>query len=419
MKLSIYHFAVPINEGSHILLHSFISGGMFKVSVELYASLQEKNWAAIPPDIMGVLMSYRIVVEDDNELPASAVQSDTLYVALLPNSRCQLSCMYCGQQKLGHTMSEATQSMTLDFIKNNLRNYDYKHLKISWFGGEPALNVDIIRRMSLSLISMAKDKGCTFRSEIVTNGIALNKETCDILVKDCQIGRFEVTLDGYQDNERRVNSIGKGFYNEIIAHILYLVTLPCSVTIRCNVDCYNLKKIFPMLEHFKRIGLHDKVNFYLAMIHSWGCETGESALDIKDFAEFQMSVFDFMYTNGFRLSVDALLPHREHPRQCMMQQGESSSLVDAYGLIYTCSEEPYTHTPETIAGHVSTGHKQPSPLFRLSEEQRNLCLSCKIWPVCGGGCLKRFCEHGKTECMSLLYNMEERAILAYKLIGLD
>lgn len=265
---------------------------------------------------------------------------------------------------------------------------------------------------------MAEEQGCTYSSEMVTNGIALSRETCDVFVKECQICRFEITLDGYKDNERRVNSAGKGFYNEIVTNISHLVTLPCSVTIRCNVDRYNKEKILPMLSHFKRIGIHNKVDFYPAMIHSWGCESGSSALAATDFAKFQISVYEFMIENGFRLSAESLLPHRKHTRQCMMQQGESSFLVDAYGLIYSCSEQPYTNAPGSIVGHVSTGRKQSTPLFTLSDEQKYKCTSCKIWPVCGGGCLKRYCEHGEPECMSLLYNMEERVLLVYKLINL-
>lgn len=417
MILSIYHVAIPIDNGTQMLLHSFISGETLKISLELYECLQKGDWSTIPTDILEILVSSRIVSDGSNEFPDYDAQSETLYVALLPNSRCQLSCKYCGQQKLGHEMTEITQIMTLKFIKDNLNNNKYRHLKISWFGGEPALNVNIVREMSLSLISMAKEYGCTYSSEIVTNGIALSNETCDILVKDCQIGRFEITLDGFLDNERRVNAAGKGFYNEIVTNIQYLVTLPCLVTIRCNVDIYNKQSIFPMMEHFQRIGLHDKVDFYLAMVHSWGCETGSSALEAMDFAKFQVSVFEFMYDNGFRLTIDTLLPHREFPRMCIHQRGENCFLVDTYGLIYTCSEEPYTRTPEAIAGHVSTGRKQFYPRFQLNGKQLAYCQMCKVWPVCGGGCVKRYCEHGKTECVSLLYNMEERAILAYKLIN--
>lgn len=416
MNLSNYHLAIPVENGTQMLLHSFISGDTFTVSHELYECLQNGNWTIVPTEILEILESSRIVFDSNNEFPDFDVQSNTLDVALLPNSRCQLSCKYCGQQKLGHEMSEATQRMTLKFIKDNIEDNKYKHLKISWFGGEPALNVEIVRRLSLSLLSTAKEYGCTYSSEIVTNGIALDKETCDILVKDCKIERFEITLDGFQDSERRVNAAGKGFYSQIISNILYLVTLPCLVTIRCNIDIYNMQKIVPMLEHFQRMGLHNKVIFYLAMIHSWGSETGSSALEIRDFAKFQMSVFEYMYNNGFRLPVDVLLPHRKYPRMCMHQLGKSSFLVDTYGLIYTCSEEPYTHAPKAIEGHVSTGRKQFNPRFQLSETQFAICQDCKVWPVCGGGCMKRYSEHGKTECTSLLYNMEERAILAYKQI---
>jgi uncharacterized protein len=412
MKLSTYHLAVPVDGGTQVLLHSFVSGEDFIVNSELYTAITEGNWK-IPSEMLEELLNSRIVVKGDEEFVlVTDTPNNTLYVSLLINSRCQLACRYCGQDKTGHVMTEATQKMTLEFIQQSLQAHAYSCLKIVWFGAEPALNVNLIQKMSSCLISMAKKQGCRYISGIVTNGIALEKEVCDLLVNDCQISRFEITLDGFQDNERRVNVAGKGFYDEIVANLLYLTTLPCQVTVRCNVDRYNAERIWPMLEHFKQIGLHNKVEFYIAMIHSWGSETGSAALDPKSFAKLQISIFRYMLANGFLLG--PLLPHREQPRQCIMQLGENGFLVDAYGLIYTCSELPYTHAPETIAGHVSVGRKQSTPLFQLSTEQLKRCRACRIYPVCGGGCAKRYCEHGQTECLALLYNMEDRARLMYE-----
>jgi len=417
MKLSTYHLAVPVDNGTHVLLHSFVSGDLFKASAELYTAMTAGDWEVVSTDMLDSLLDSRIVIKGDEESAFGQAKQDILYVSLLPNARCNLACRYCGQDKAGHVMTETTQKMTLEFIRKSLQTHAYTGLKIAWFGGEPTLSMDVVRNMSLLLIALAKERGCEYISEIVTNGIALSRETCKLLVNDCQIYRFEITLDGYQDNERRVNAAGKGFYNEIVENLLYLVTLPCQVTIRCNVDCYNANRIWPMLEHFKQIGLHDKVEFYIAMIHSWGSETGDSALDIESFAELQISIFRYMLANGFHMG--SLLPHREYPRQCIMQLGENGFLVDAYGLIYTCSELPYTHAPQTIVGHVSVGRKKAFPQFRLSAEQLERCRACRIYPVCGGGCAKRYCEHGKTECLTLLYNMEERARLMYEFMKTD
>lgn len=417
MRLSTYHLAVPVDGGTHVLLHSFVSGALFKASAELYAAMVKGDWQAVPSEMRKELLDSRIVVKGDEEFAPVSAKQDTLCVSLLPNCKCQLACTYCGQDKGEHVMTETTQKMTLEFIRRSLQAHAYSGLKIAWFGAEPALSTEVVQKMSLSLIVLAKERGCKYISEMVTNGIALTKDVCDLLVNDCQIHRFEVTLDGYQDNERRVNAACKGFYDEIVSNLLYLTTLPCRVTIRCNVDRYNADRIWPMLEHFKRIGLHDKVEFYIAMIHSWGSETGSTALDPKSFAKLQMSVFRYMLTNGFRLG--SLLPHREQPKQCIMQLGESGFLVDAYGLIYTCSEVPYTHAPEAIAGHVSVGRKQSVPQFRLSTEQLERCRACRIYPVCGGGCAKRYCEHGQTECSTLLYNMEERLRLMYEFMKTD
>ena len=42
-------------------------------------------------------------------------------------------------------MSEETQNAIISYVKKQIQNYD--GLRISWFGGEPLLRMDIIRRL--------------------------------------------------------------------------------------------------------------------------------------------------------------------------------------------------------------------------------------------------------------------------------
>ena len=44
MKLSTYHLAVPVDGGTQVLLHSFVSGEDFIVNSELYTAITEGNW---------------------------------------------------------------------------------------------------------------------------------------------------------------------------------------------------------------------------------------------------------------------------------------------------------------------------------------------------------------------------------------
>ena len=90
-----------------------------------------------PSEMLEELLNSRIVVKGDEEFVlVTDTPNNTLYVSLLINSRCQLACRYCGQDKTGHVMTEATQKMTLEFIQQSLQAHAYSCLKIVWFGAE-------------------------------------------------------------------------------------------------------------------------------------------------------------------------------------------------------------------------------------------------------------------------------------------
>ncbi|RQW78516.1 MAG: 4Fe-4S cluster-binding domain-containing protein, partial [Methanothrix sp.] len=130
---------------------------------------------------------------------------------------CNLSCKYCLAQcgsygKSGGKMSEKVARDSIDFL---VRESLGEHLIISFFGGEPLLNFEIIK----AIIEYSKDKekshGKKICHHLTTNGTLFNEEIISFLKNNrC---RVTVSIDGDRENhdKMRIFSDGRGSFDRI------------------------------------------------------------------------------------------------------------------------------------------------------------------------------------------------------------
>ena len=135
------------------------------------------------------MLSYRFLVPSDlNELSTLRswyLQSrDTLAVTIMPTDSCNFNCFYCFQDKKSIHMSGDTANALVNFIDSNLSGV--KTLKVTWFGGEPLLALNLIQSLSDSLLQLAKRHSCDYEAFIITNGYLLTDSSIKIL-RQCQI----------------------------------------------------------------------------------------------------------------------------------------------------------------------------------------------------------------------------------------
>ncbi|MGI6711351.1 MAG: thioether cross-link-forming SCIFF peptide maturase [Bacillota bacterium] len=135
---------------------------------------------------------------------------------------CNLRCTYCfasegdfGGERL--LMSEETGKRAIDYLmKNSGRR---KHCEIDLFGGEPLMNLDVVKK----LVSYGKRQGLKYGKEIkftiTTNAVTLNSDVQDYLNKEdiCVV----LSIDGRKETNDRVRIFpsGKGSYKIINKNI--------------------------------------------------------------------------------------------------------------------------------------------------------------------------------------------------------
>jgi uncharacterized protein len=97
---------------------------------------------------------------------------------------CNLNCSYCfasqgkyqGERAL---MSFEVGKQAFDFLIAN--SGTRRNLEVDFFGGEPTLNLDVVKQLVAYARSVEKQHGKNFRFTFTTNGMIMDDETIDWL----------------------------------------------------------------------------------------------------------------------------------------------------------------------------------------------------------------------------------------------
>jgi len=132
---------------------------------------------------------------------------------------CNLNCAYCfaaqgkyhGERAL---MSFETGKRALDFLVENSGNR--KNLEVVFFGGEPLMNFDVVKRLVAYARSIEKEKNKHFRFTLTTNGVLLDDEVTEFANRECH--NVVLSLDGRKSVHDRLRKTvnGQGSYDVIV-----------------------------------------------------------------------------------------------------------------------------------------------------------------------------------------------------------
>lgn len=139
---------------------------------------------------------------------------------------CNLACKYCfagkgeyhGEKSL---MSFEVGKAALDFLIANSGNR--KNLEVDFFGGEPLLNFDVVKRLVEYGREQEKKHEKNFRFTLTTNGILLDDDVIEFANRE--MSNVVLSLDGRKEvhDNLRVGRSGKGSYDIILPKFKRLV----------------------------------------------------------------------------------------------------------------------------------------------------------------------------------------------------
>lgn len=136
---------------------------------------------------------------------------------------CNLRCEYCFAD--GGTYNGAAENMSLDVARKAIdmivsKSANRHNLEVDFFGGEPLLNFDVVKKTVEYARSIEKAHNKNFRFTITTNAMLLNDEIIDFFNKEMY--NVVVSIDGRRsvhDCVRKTAS-GKGSFDTAIKNAL-------------------------------------------------------------------------------------------------------------------------------------------------------------------------------------------------------
>lgn len=329
--------------------------------------------------------------------PAEEAEKDSLKeIHLQVSHYCNLDCKYCYAQGGDYggeaiKMDKETARQAVDFFLEALPKDRVGDL--SFDGGEPLTNWDIIEDVTQYAVRSAIKQGKKLSFYIGTNGTLLTQRT-HRLIKAAGMG-VGVSIDGdqhAQDSNRPFNN-QKGSYNTIEENVnAFIATagnknLQARGTItRENMDVtYTVKHLLSM--GFKHIYL-DPVSSTDA---SWQLNHDELQRLKQEFSKLaEFYVQSLMNGQRFIMRNFYLFIKRLHFKKKLMYKcgaGRNGIAVTPLGDIFPCYR--FTSVPQYKMGNIKQAGIDPG--FRQQfianrVQQRPLCKECWARYLCGGGC---------------------------------
>lgn len=156
------------------------------------------------------------------EKTSGVVKALCLHVAHV----CNLNCSYCfASQGKYHgeraVMSYEVGKRALDFLIEN--SGTRRNLEVDFFGGEPLMNFDVVKKLVEYARSVEKEKNKNFRFTLTTNGMLIDDDVIEFANKE--MSNVVLSLDGRKDvhDKFRVDYAGKGSWETIVPKFQKLV----------------------------------------------------------------------------------------------------------------------------------------------------------------------------------------------------
>jgi len=281
MQASIFNVRVPLEDRDEIFLMNTFTDAQLIVSREVSDLLDRIGAAAFPSmpasdderDALATLAENGFIV-DSRETDRRNIEdffssfrenSDQLRVTVLTTLQCNFACDYCLQgdhgdwNKTAAKMSMDTAARLGDWMEARLDALGSRSFALTFFGGEPLLNMPVIDYLSQRMWAYTQTHGISMYSSIVTNGLLLTPEIVDRLTP-YGLGGVKITLDGDRDTHNRMRPLrgGQGTFDKILKNIR-LVADKVKISIGGNFDESSVDSYPALLEFLREQDFADKL----------------------------------------------------------------------------------------------------------------------------------------------------------------
>jgi uncharacterized protein len=335
--------------------------------------------------------------DDDRALDAYFAEvrdgADELRVTVLTTMRCNLACSYCIQgEHPSHAshMSPGQADAVAGWIAERLDAVRPARLVVTFFGGEPLLNVPALERVASAAHAACAARGIEIALDLVTNGLLLSRKLVDRLVP-LGLRTVKVTLDGdaATHDRQRPTPGGRGSFDVILDNLRDIAGT-CRISIGGNVradDADDCARLMDRIVGEPFVASVGSVSFKPIVPASPtadanGCSAGGGSLCDS------CGLADDRWTWLRREANRRGLPTSDglHMGPCDIHRRHSHT-IGPDGRLFVCPG--YAGLPTHAIGHVqraATEEESRMAARRSSLSPWRACGDCCFVPVCAGGC---------------------------------
>ena len=314
---------------------------------------------------------------------------------LIMTNSCNLRCKYCFYQntkKLQNKMMtfQVAKKAVDIFIQNQNKNEKTQgwFSQITFYGGEPLLNFECIKRITDYIEQLKSEKKLSQKTQLVinTNGTLIN----DDIVKwakqhDVQV---QISIDGdeTQHDKNRITTSGEGSYKKTLRGLGALVKNEIDVLPLITVTEDNLPQLEDIIYrlckdyHLKHYGMNLLIDLGKQPISNYPKYASEKMVETCKKTS-ALSVSD----DAVDMIFDVLKNFKVVKQTCGVSR---KMTVFPDGKIFSC--QAISDCKKSLIGHVDKGLSESENIKYWRNYTRfdnSECLKCKYLGFCGGGCV--------------------------------
>ena len=237
MQASMFNVRVPIDQGDDVFLMNTFTDAQLLVSRDVIDLLDRVDgsdaFSALERETLEQLSEHGFVVCDREAERADLKAffrdvrdgTETLKITVLTTLQCNFACDYCIQgdhgeyNKTAAKMSLEMAARVAAWVEGRMDAIGPRRLVLTFFGGEPLLNMPVLYYLSERLHAACAARGTEILINIITNGLLLSREMVERL-NPLGLNGIKITLDGDRDAHNRSRPLrgGQGTFDRIIAN---------------------------------------------------------------------------------------------------------------------------------------------------------------------------------------------------------
>ena len=427
MKFSQFNSIIPYRE-HFALFNSFNQKVIFllpKLKELLENSLVEgiDNLKKKHPSFYDYLIEQEFIIEEIKDELSTLKEiskridndSETFILTINPTMNCNFKCWYCYETQIENSKLE---NDVIDKIKkciNNIlkNNSGLKTFSISFFGGEPLLYFE---ETIIPIIDFAQNlcyqNGIIMNIGFTTNGFLINKKISDYLNNTNLSCFMQITLDGYKDSHDsvRYTNKNKGTYAKIVKNIRLLITNNICVRVRINYTNKNIEDVYRIADDFIDVDQKIKDKYLFFDFHRVWQNANEG--NISSMLNENIKT---IRNKGFIVKNNNL----NNVFESCYADKRNSVVINYNGDIYKCTARDFTKNNRV--GYIDdfgdliwcNNHLEKRMNIKFKNKS---CFSCKLLPICNGGCSQHALENfGNDYCIIKENEIEKINIISNKI----